>query len=244
MTWIKPPIIARMLARKVDARANGHLDVLGSIPPVYRQAVLDQCERRQIAKGKTVWSQGQPADYVAFVFSGKAMSSYQSRNGKRGTTGFWCAGDLLGAADVGGSTTRQMTVRCLEDCVIYTLSFERFNDLVRRFPEVAQAMIRAMSVRLRWVSLLALSLETQSAPGRICTVLIALSERFGVACSDGVLIDLSLTNEDLASIAGVSRQFANTTLHDLRRRGLILSRKRKLIVTDPAALELLAAHGR
>jgi hypothetical protein len=39
------------------------------------------------------------------------MSWYQARNGKTGTTGFWCAGDFLGAADVGTFSTRQQTVR-------------------------------------------------------------------------------------------------------------------------------------
>jgi len=232
-----------MVSRPLDRRANGHLDVLGSIPPAYRKAVLDLCERRHVAKGKQVWTQGERAEYVAFLFSGKAMSSYQSRNGKTGTTGFWCAGDLLGAGDMGESTTRQMTVRCLEPCVIYTLSFERFNDLVRRFPELAQAIIRAMAVRLRWVSLLAVSLETQSAFERICAVLLALSERFGTACEHGVLIDLNLTNDNLAAIAGISRQFTNSTLHDLRDRGLLVNRKRSLIITNPAALESLAHSG-
>src|SRR5678816_267046 len=97
---------------------DGHLDVLGSIPAAYRSAVLEQCEKRSLGKGQLIWSQGEPATYVIFLASGKAMSSYQSRNGKTGTTGFWCAGDLLGAADMGGSTTRHMTVRCLEPCVI------------------------------------------------------------------------------------------------------------------------------
>lgn len=221
-------------------RPNGHLDVLGSIPPVYRKAVLEQCQRRSFAKGATVWSQGDAADCVGFLYSGKAMSSYQSRNGKTGTTGFWCAGDLLGAGDLGGSTARQMTVRCLEPCVVYLLAFERFDDLVRRFPELGQAMIRAMSVRLRWVSLLAVSLETESALQRIGAALIALSERFGARCEHGVLIELNLTHENLAAIAGVSRQFANSTLRDLRRRGLVASRKRSLIITDPAALEKLS----
>jgi CRP-like cAMP-binding protein len=228
-----------MLMRKTDARSSGHLDVLGSIPPAYRQAVLEQCERRPVAKGKTVWAQGERADFVAFLYSGKAMSSYQSRNGKTGTTGFWCAGDLIGAGDMGGPTTRHMTVRCLEPCVIYTLTYERFHDLVRRFPELALAVIRAMSVRLRWVSLLAVTLETQSARDRICAVLLALSERFGQPCDQGTLIELSLTNENLAAIAGVSRQFTNATLHDLRRRGLLVSRRRALVITDAEALEQL-----
>jgi CRP-like cAMP-binding protein len=229
-----------MLQRARAASGDGHLDVLGSIPAPYRTAVLEQCERRTLGKGELMWSQGEPAGYVAFLVSGKAMSSYQSRNGKTGTTGFWCAGDLLGAADLGTSTTRQQTVRCLDQCVIHTLSYERFDDLVRRFPELALAVIRALSVRLRWVAQLAVTLETQSASERICGVLLALSERFGVESEAGVLIDLKLTNDDLAAIAGVSRQFANATLQDLRKRGLIAARRQSLVITQPAGLEKLA----
>lgn len=223
-----------------DKRADGHLDVLGSIPAEYRKAVLEQCERRGLRKGGKIWLQGEPAEYVAFLVNGKAMSSYQSRNGKTGTTGFWCAGDILGAADLGSSTTRMMTLRCLEDCIIYTLSHERFNALVRRFPELAQAVIRALSVRLRWVAQLAVILETQSAFERICAVLCALSERFGVPSEHGVLVDIRLTHDDLAAIAGVSRQFANTTLRALQKRALLAARKRSLILTDLDALEALA----
>src|SRR5262247_1270936 len=123
-----------MPKRQKIARADGHHDVLGSIPAIYRNAVLEMCERRSLARGALIWTQGEPAEYVAFLASGKAMSSYQSRNGKTGTTGFWCAGDLLGAADLGSLTTRQQTLRCLDACVIYTLPFERFDDLMRRFP--------------------------------------------------------------------------------------------------------------
>ena len=219
--------------------ADGHLDVLGAVPPVYRKAVLDQCERRTVRKGEFIWRQGQPADCVAFLVSGKAMSSYQSRNGKTGTTGFWCAGDMLGSADIAAPSTRQQTVRCLQDCVIQTLAFERLDDLVRRFPELAQAIIRALSARLRWVANLAVMLETQSAQARITAVLLSLSERFAVPTDGGLLIDLQLTNEDLAAIAGVSRQFANSTLQDLQKKGLIVSSGRRLILKDAKALESL-----
>ena len=64
-----------MLMRKADGRADGHLDVLGSIPPAYRQAVLEQCERRHVAKGKTVWSQGEPADCVALPDPGTGVTN-------------------------------------------------------------------------------------------------------------------------------------------------------------------------
>jgi CRP-like cAMP-binding protein len=231
-----------MLQAKREDRANGHLDVLSSIPAEYRDAVLEQCKERVLARGELIWAQGDPAQYVAFLFSGKAMSWYEARNGKTGTTGFWCPGDLLGAADVGTFSIRQQTVRCLEKCVIYTLSFERFDDLVRRFPELAVAIIRALSVRLRYVAQLAVTLETQPAFERICTVLLALSDRFAIDCEDGILIDLRLTNEDLAAVAGVTRQFTNATLNDLRQRGLLITRRHYLILTDCESIEKLAYH--
>lgn len=213
-------------------RAGGHLDVLASVPAEYRAAVIEQCDRRTARKGQTIWSQGDPAAFIAFLIRGKAMSMYQSRGGKVGTTGFWCAGDILGAGDLGVKTTRQMTVRCLEPCVFYTLPYARFDPLIDRFPELARAVIQALSIRLRWVSRLAVMLETESGYERVCAVLIALAERFAMPCADGMLIDLKLTHEDLASMSGVSRQYANFTLGDLRKRGYLRMEKRSIILTD------------
>ncbi len=224
-----------------EARPDGHLDVLGAIPAEYRSAVLEQCVRRSLRKGQAIWSQGDRAEFVVFLVSGKAMSLHQSRNGKTGITGFWCAGDILGAGDLGSRTTRQMTLRCLEPCVLYTLSYARFNPLVRRFPELAEAVIRALSLRLRWLARLAVMLETESGYHRVCAVLLALADRFAVSCPQGELIDLRVTHEDLASISGVSRQFANATLSDLRKRGLLQTRKRALILSDCGKLATVAA---
>jgi CRP/FNR family transcriptional regulator len=223
-----------------DEQTGGHLDVLSSIPNEYRAAVIEQCERRVVRKGGSIWTQGEPAEYVAFLVSGKAMSMYQSRTGKVGTTGFWCAGDILGAGDLGSRTTRQMTLRCLETCVLYALSYQRFGALMLRFPELGQAVIRALSLRLRWVARLAVMLETESGYQRVCGVLLALADRFGVPSPQGAIIDLKLTHEDLASISGVSRQYVNATLGELRRRGLLRMRKREIMVPD---LDKLAAAG-
>jgi CRP-like cAMP-binding protein len=75
-------------------------------------------------------------------------------------------------------------------------------------------------------------LETESGYERVCAVLIALAERFALPCADGMLIDLKLTHEDLASMSGVSRQYANVTLGDLRKRGYLRMEKRSIILTD------------
>ena len=77
-----------------------------------------------------------------------------------------------------------------------------------------------------------LSLETQSTEERICGVLLALVDCFGIEDDDGILIDLSLTHEDLASMVGVSRQFANGALNNIKNAGIIDLGNRRIVVTD------------
>ena len=168
------------------------------------------------------------------------MSTYQGPSGKAGMIGIWFAGDILGAGNLGASPTRQMTVRCLEDSVVYTITVQKFFEIVKRFPELSLAVIRALSVRLRWVTYLALTLETEPAFARICAVLLALSDRFAKKHNDGLLLDLTLTNDNFAAIVGVSRQFINTALHKLQGEKIIKIRQRKILLTNLAKLEACA----
>jgi CRP-like cAMP-binding protein len=224
-----------MQQRHRERRSHGHLDVLATLPSDCRAAVVEQCKPRAVAKGGTLWTQGEAAAFAAVLVSGKVMSVYEARNGRSGTVGFWTSGDFLGLGDL-VVDTRQHTVRCLEACHFLTLPFDTMDELVRRHPDFGIAMMRALSVRLRWVAQLALGLETGSALERIGTVLLALSERFGEPTDEGLRIGINLTHEQLAAIAGVTRQFTNTTLKQLRDRG-VLAAGRAIVLTDVPALE-------
>lgn len=219
-----------------SSRLSGHMDVLGSIPPLYRTAVFDQCQQRKYQRGDALWTQGDVTGSVGFLIKGKAMSTYLSPGGKVGITGFWSDGDILGAADLGGFETRQMTVRFLEISTLYTMPISNFYDTLERFPDMSKQVVRALSVRLRWIAHLALALETESTENRIRGILVALTESFGLEHKGGWMIDLKLTHEELASMVGVSRQMANGVLNKLKNTGCITLGKRQIVVTN---LELL-----
>jgi len=169
------------------------------------------------------------------------MSLYEARNGRCGTIGFWGAGDIIGLGDIGERHKRQNTARCLASSSVLTLSFEQLDQFIIDFPEFALALAKALSVRLNWVTRLALVLEAGSAMERICTVLLALAERYGEQQADGIHININLTQEQLAAIAGVTRQFAHSTLKTLREKG-VLTGNRELILTDIPTIELLAFY--
>lgn len=248
MTKPDPPIaFAAGAGRRSAARAlaaHGHLDFLAAIPDEYRDAILEQCTVRHYRKGEIIWSQGDAVHALAFVASGKVFSLFHGANGRSGAVNFWSSGDILGAELIAGEvTTRQTSLRCIEDATLYYLEWPKFQAIVRRFPEVACAVIAALSVRLRWAIRLVHILQTQTAFNRVCSVLLALAERFPAETPRGVMIDLDITHEDLGAIVGVSRQFMTVTLHELEQKGLIVNTRKRITLTGLDRLrELTLKH--
>ena len=219
---------------------SGHLDILAAIPHEHRKLVLAQCGQLRYRKGEIIWRQGDAAPMVGILGEGKAVSEYHSSGGRTVITGLWSSGDLIGALNLGAYNVHQMTVRCLENSLVHTLSIERFYALVRSYPEVAEAVVRALSVRLHWFSHLTLVLGTQPAFERICGMLLALSEHFAVKTADGLLIDLNLTHATLAAMVGVGRPFLTVTLSQLEQSGHVRSERRRIVICDPEGLKALA----
>jgi CRP-like cAMP-binding protein len=202
--------------------------------------MLAECGEHRFRKGEIIWRQGETASVVGFLSEGKAVSEYRSSRGRTVITGLWSAGDLIGALNLGAHPVHQMTVRCLEDCRLHTLSVERFYALVRSHSEVAEAVVRALSVRLHWYNHLTLVLGTLPSFERVCGMLLALCEHFAVKTEEGLLIDLNLTHATLAAMVGVGRPFLTTTLSRLERGGQLSFARRRIIVRDTASLEALA----
>ncbi len=226
------------------ASAHGHLDFIAAIPGEYRDAVLEQCTVKSYRKGEIVWSQGDAVHALAFLARGKVFSLFHGANGRSGAVSFWSSGDILGAELISGEvSTRQTSLKCLEDATIYYLEWPKFQAIVKRFPEVAYAVITALSIRLRWAIRLVHILQTQTAFNRVGSVLLALAERFPVETPGGTMIDLDITHEDLGAIVGVSRQFMTVTLHELEHRGLLSNVRKRITLTDMEKLrELTQTH--
>jgi CRP-like cAMP-binding protein len=219
---------------------SGHLDILAAIPQEHRTLVLAQCGQHRYRKGEIIWRQGDTAPMVGILGEGKAVSEYCSSSGRTVITGLWSSGDLIGALNLGAHNVHQMTVRCLENSLLHTLSVEQFYALVRSYPEVAETAVRALSIRLHWYNHLTLVLGTLPAFQRVCGMLLALSEHFAVETAGGLLIDLNLTHATLAAMVGVGRPFLTVTLSRLEQGGHVRIARRRIVIHDPAGLKALA----
>ena len=76
---------------------------------------------------------------------------------------------------------------------------------------------------------------------RIAHILLELAEDFGREDDGRIVIDLALSQQDLAALVGATRQSVNLCLRELREAGLVAYRSRRFVVSSQAALRAAIA---
>ena len=129
----------------------------------------------------------------------------------------------------------------MTDSEIYLIRSEDFQDLVRRYPEVALKIIRVLGQRLRQSMELVRDLSFKQVPHRLAGLLLKLGSEYGADAGKGLLIDLPLSRQELADIVGTSRETITRELKKMEREGLIEVDRRLITVVD---IEHLRARAR
>jgi len=146
------------------------------------------------------------------------------------------AGDLLGEMATLTGRTRTATVTAIDDVRAVVVPAEAFEHLWRTEPVISKALVRSLVHRVEEADRARMDLMDE-APARVRRLLADLAERFSEPDpSEGVRIDVALTQEELASLAFASRGVVATVLRELREQGIVRTGRRELVITDPGAL--------
>ncbi len=98
------------------------------------------------------------------------------------------------------------------------------------------AVLAAVAGRLRETNEMAGDLAFLDVGGRLAKKLLELAASHGVQRAGGILLDLRLTQEELANMVGVTRESVNRNLALLRREGVVSGQGRRFVIRDMEAL--------
>jgi CRP-like cAMP-binding protein len=145
-------------------------------------------------------------------------------------------GDFFGDISLLDGQPRSASASAVVETTILTLERADFIALITRRPAAAMAVLEAVARRLRETDEMASDLAFLDVAGRLAKKLLELGSTHGVERGDGMLIDLPVTQEELANMIGVTRESVNRNLSDFRRRGLIKNQGRKIVIVDAKKL--------
>jgi CRP/FNR family cyclic AMP-dependent transcriptional regulator len=101
---------------------------------------------------------------------------------------------------------------------------------------IVVAVTKQVGSRLKRIESRVEHLVFRSVPSRVAGILLELAEDFGRRETHGLVIEFAISQEELATLVGASRQAVNTSLRELEREGAIRRDGRSLVLLDIDAL--------
>ncbi|GAA4571996.1 Crp/Fnr family transcriptional regulator [Planotetraspora kaengkrachanensis] len=194
---------------------------------------------RRWERGATVMNEGETADWVLVLTSGRVKVSSHTEGGTEVVLALRGPGALLGDMSALDGHPRSGTVTALEP--VEGIVLRDFPDFLRRHGRVAVLLMRLIVGRLRDADRKRVEYGAYDTTVRVATRLVELAERYGEPEGGGVRVALPLSQDELAAWTGASREAVSKALRTLRDRGLIETGRLRVVVHD---LEELRRHAR
>jgi CRP-like cAMP-binding protein len=177
----------------------------------------------------TVFSEGSPAEALFFLESGLVKLYKRGADNKELILQIISSGELFGEQALTGESSRSVAAEILHEGVIYVIPRELFLRACERRPEFWRELSMFLTARNRQLEKKVELLCLRDVEYRILYYMAELAGTFG-AKSIGSEYSIPLSQGELASLIGATRETTSTTLNALARRGVIRLGRRQLIV--------------
>jgi CRP/FNR family transcriptional regulator, cyclic AMP receptor protein len=209
--------------------------LLQGVPAEEVQRLLALGRRGRFRLGEVVFHRDDPADSLHLVVKGRFAIRVMTPLGEPATIAVRGPGDSFGEmALVGRPARRSATVEALEEAETFCVYEGEFQRLRREHPKVNELVIGFLASEVRVLNERLLEALYVPVERRVLRRLSELARLYDQG-ADG-LVEIPLTQEELAGLAGTSRATVNAVLGDVQKRGLVELRRGKTRILDPDQL--------
>lgn len=220
--------------------------ILGRLPAAARNVLLDSGTQELFPAGEMLLRQGARGEFALLLTTGcvKIVSYLENRDDthprRSPVLAVRVAGDLIGEMAALDGKPRSATVVTATRVSARRIGKARLTKLIQDHPEIGSAIRFVANERLRWANRRRIDIASEQARVCLARVLIDIAGLYGQPGSDEVTLDVSLTQTDFASLAGVSRSSTEKVFRSLRSDGLIRTGRRRVTITDLTGLREVA----
>ncbi len=155
------------------------------------------------------------------ILSGKVKVSRSSNDGREVILAILGESDFFGEMAILDGLSRSANVIANEEAEVFLIQRNEFLKLLHIHPEISIILLQELTSRLRNADMKIKALSLKDAEGKVATVLLQMAEYSGKIKNGVVEIDRLPIQQDLANMAGTSRETISRTLHSFAKRGFV-----------------------
>jgi len=199
-----------------------------------RRSLLATARRHRYAAGEVVFHEGDPADSLHMIESGRVSVGLTTNYGSQVMFAIESQGEVFGElALLSTDSRRTATVTALERTETMVIQRDDFDRLRKDQPQVTEALLRILATRVRMLSERLSEALYVPAEVPVLRRLLEVAETYSSAADGGAV---PLTQNQLGDLAGTARATVNRVLRREAARGMLRLERGKITILNRSAL--------
>jgi CRP/FNR family cyclic AMP-dependent transcriptional regulator len=188
--------------------------------------------RRRFRRDEVIFHEGDPGDSLHVVVEGRVKITRESAEGEEAIVVILAAGDTFGELVLLDGAPRSATATAMEPSETMTMSRATFVDLVEGGSPFRTQLLTGIARRIRRLTDQLAEVHFLDLAGRLALQLTRLAEESAPGETTDIRLSTTLTQSDLASMVGGTRQRVNQIIGDFVADGLIAHEGGHMVVRD------------
>jgi len=198
---------------------------------------LTHCRRRTYKPKSIIIHSGDFSTSLFYILKGSVAVVGEDSEGKEITLSYLNTGDFFGEMGLFEQRRRSACIRAKTKCELGEISYLKFHSLSTKCPALMFSIARQISLRLAHTSRKACDLAFLDVSGRVVRALLDLcNEPDALKKTNGTQIHI--TRQEIARLAGCSREMAGRILKDLKAKQLISLYGKTIVVLKTSQNQL------
>ncbi len=184
---------------------------------------------RSMRRGVVLFDEGATPDHCYLVLSGRVAIAHESDDGRESLLAVLAAGELFGEMGFLDGYDRSAQARTLEESTALVIPYSELRRLYENNPAALWSAVRLLARRLR-------NMDEALSDVMFLDVMGRTAKRLLEMAGDRDEFEMPLTQEELASMVGASRERVNKAIATFVRLGWITQHHRHYAITNRTSL--------
>tara|TARA_Y100001970_G_scaffold207827_1_gene253252 strand:+ start:563 stop:1264 length:702 start_codon:yes stop_codon:yes gene_type:complete len=194
--------------------------------------ILDFCTHRKYPKGSMIILEEEFGDTIYAIINGTTKITRVNDEGKEVILALLGPGEIFGEMAILDGEARSANAIAQEQCDLLAFPKSEFMHLLKKYFKVSLALMEELAKRLRKSDQQIEALSLSDAEHRIGVSILNLAEDMGIIRKGQVTIEKLPFQQDIANMAGTSRETVSRVLKLFEDKNLIIKTGHKLVIPD------------
>jgi len=222
--------------------ALGKTALFGELEEDELRVLADRASEKRLARGEILFMAGEEARGLYVIVEGAVRAFRESLDGREQVIHVERAGATFAEVPMFDDGVYPSTVAAEEDSIILFIDKRDVRKLCLMHPKIALAALKLLATRLRRCAELVEALSLHEVDHRLARLLLDEVRARGRREGASIVLELALTNQQIAARIGTVREVVSRALSRLQQNELIVVSGRVVTILDEEALKAFAGE--